>query len=150
MILTIENYNLDSKIPYSDAIYSMCEHYITELGIGNIECMLSVVLHDEQQLDGHMWGYCDWDVQEKLAEVHIAMKGPAWGLTLAHEMVHVKQYVRHELKEPTVWKGTNINTDKVEYWDLPWEIEAHGREIGLFVRWAQKEGYWGKKWTHAY
>jgi len=70
--------------------------------------------------------------------------------TVAHEMVHVKQYVRHELKEPTVWKGTNINTDKVEYWDLPWEIEAHGREVGLFVRWAQKEGYWGKKWTHAY
>ena len=91
MILTIENYNLDSKIPYSDVIYSMCEHYITELGIGNIECMLSVVLHEEQQLEGHMWGYCDWDVQEKLAEVHIAMKGPAWGLTLAHEMVHVQQ-----------------------------------------------------------
>ena len=91
MILTIENHDLNSKIPYSDAIYSMCEHYITELGIGNFECMLSVVLHEEQHLEGNMWGYCDWDVQEKLAEVHLVMKGPAWGLTLAHEMVHVQQ-----------------------------------------------------------
>ena len=90
MILTIENYKLDSEIPYSDSIYSMCEHYITELGIGDFECMLSIILHEENDLDG-LWGYCDWDVQEKLAEVHIAMKGPEWGLTLAHEMVHVQQ-----------------------------------------------------------
>jgi hypothetical protein len=94
MILTIENYNLDSKIPYSDSIYSMCEHYITELGIGNYECMLSVVLHDTDNLEG-MWGYCDWDPMEQLSEVHIAMKGPAWGITLAHEMVHVKQNLQY-------------------------------------------------------
>ena len=55
--------------------------------------------------------------------------------TLAHEMVHVKQYARRELN-PKVdcWMGKTYNPKKVSYWDLPWEIEAHGREIGLFVR----------------
>lgn len=90
MILTIENQDLDSDIPYSDDIYSMCEHYVELLDIGEYECMLNVVLHDTNLLDG-LWGFCDWDPIDKLAEVHIAMKGPAWGLTLAHEMVHVKQ-----------------------------------------------------------
>ena len=34
-----------------------------------------------------------------------------------------------------------------DYWDQPWEIEAHGREIGLFIRWAEKEGYSKRKWV---
>jgi hypothetical protein len=43
--------------------------------------------------------------------------------------------------------GKTVNPEKVSYWDLPWEIEAHGRELGLFVRWAEKEGLADKKWT---
>ena len=70
--------------------------------------------------------------------------------TVAHEMVHVKQYARRELKELTAgthrWMGDIVSDDDVAYWDLPWEIEAHGRECGLFVRWAQDNGYKGK-WT---
>lgn len=94
MILTIENYDLDEKISHSDTIYSMCEHYVEVLNIGNYDCTLSIILHDETDLEG-LWGYCDWDVQEQLAEVHIAMNGPAWGITLAHEMVHVKQNLQY-------------------------------------------------------
>ena len=90
MILTIEKHEVDTQIPDTDTIYSMCEHYIVELGLSNYECMLAIILHDEEIPDG-MWGYCDWDPQEQLAEVHLALRGPAWGLTLAHEMVHVQQ-----------------------------------------------------------
>jgi len=60
--------------------------------------------------------------------------------TLAHEMVHVKQFARGEMRELTSvvdslnWNGSRINTAMVDYWDLPWEIEAHGRERGLFTR----------------
>ena len=68
--------------------------------------------------------------------------------TIAHEMVHVKQYARRELHPVhNTWCGKTINPKKTSYWDLPWEIEAHGREIGLFVRWAEQENLGHKKWT---
>ena len=69
--------------------------------------------------------------------------------TLAHEMVHVKQYAKNELgKSMTVsrngtfalatrWNGELWKPKKKEdgYFDSPWEIEAYGREIGLYSRW---------------
>ncbi len=67
--------------------------------------------------------------------------------TVAHEMVHVKQFARGELNEKPAWLGKTYNVDKTEYWDLPWEVEAHGREVGLFIRWAQENGYADKQWT---
>lgn len=60
--------------------------------------------------------------------------------SLAHEIVHVKQYVQGELidhKEADLhhWQGklhkANVNKDE-DYWVAPWEIDAHGREIGLY------------------
>ena len=69
--------------------------------------------------------------------------------TIAHEMVHVKQYARGELTETHyAWKGEPVD-ENTEYWDLPWEIEAHGRETGLFVRFCQSFGYGNKKWAQA-
>lgn len=68
--------------------------------------------------------------------------------TVAHEMVHVKQYARGELKGDYIWHGKTYHPKKVDYWDEPWEIEAHGRECGLFIRWAEEEGIGHKKWTH--
>jgi len=68
--------------------------------------------------------------------------------TVAHEMVHVKQYARKELDHSTKWQGKTVNPTKVSYWDLPWEIEANGREIGLFVRWAQASGYRNAAWAN--
>lgn len=61
-------------------------------------------------------------------------------LTLAHEMVHVKQYAMGELRDvmrgptPQRWLNAPIDSDNIEYWDLPWEIEAYGREKGLYFR----------------
>tara|TARA_A200000159_G_C7337569_1_gene345738 strand:+ start:2961 stop:3425 length:465 start_codon:yes stop_codon:yes gene_type:complete len=75
--------------------------------------------------------------------------------TVAHEMVHVKQYARNEMCDAdnpstnkTSWKSNSVCTKSTEYWDLPWEIEAHGREVGLFVRWAQANGYANTKWAN--
>ena len=63
--------------------------------------------------------------------------------TLAHELVHVKQWAKGEyyqlLREKHVYKfcGRRFDTNKVDYWDTPWEIEAHGRAIGLVVQWTR-------------
>jgi hypothetical protein len=94
MILTIENYDLKEKITHSDTIYSMSEHYIELLDIGGYDCTCSIILHQGELVEG-LYGFCDWDVTDKLAEVHIAMGSPAWGITLAHEMVHVKQNLQY-------------------------------------------------------
>ena len=55
--------------------------------------------------------------------------------TLAHELVHVKQYVLGELKTRDVglvYKGINHDAmNLMEYFELPYEIEAYGREKGL-------------------
>ena len=70
--------------------------------------------------------------------------------TIAHEMVHVKQYARGELYESERqskhrWQGKWFDKDP-DYWDRPWEIEAIGRETGLFIQWAQKEKLSKKSW----
>jgi len=66
--------------------------------------------------------------------------------TVAHEMVHVKQFARGELDDTPAWLGKTYDTNKTEYWDLPWEIEAHGREVGMFIRWCNENNYC-QKWT---
>lgn len=69
--------------------------------------------------------------------------------TLAHEMVHVKQMAKNELRigqavssgytlpVDTIWKGVPYKFKKNEhpYYDSPWEIESMGREESLFLRW---------------
>ncbi len=69
--------------------------------------------------------------------------------TLAHEMVHLKQYAKNELKASlaikqvsdglsfgTTWMGEVYEFKKSQhgYWDAPWEIEAYGRELGMYMR----------------
>ena len=55
--------------------------------------------------------------------------------TLAHEIVHVKQYVMGELRwrdAGLLYKGVNHDPENLmEYFELPYEIEAYGREKGL-------------------
>jgi hypothetical protein len=53
------------------------------------------------------------------------------GLTLAHEMVHVKQLAKGILKNKqngvNIWAGKKY-TNKVAYLDMPWEIEAFSKQ----------------------
>jgi hypothetical protein len=53
--------------------------------------------------------------------------------TIAHELVHIKQYIRRELTQGvTVWKGQKIPVGPrggtIRYRDQPWEKEAFERE----------------------
>ena len=54
-------------------------------------------------------------------------------------MVHVKQYAKGELKDfirvnRIKWMGKIYDESKLDYWEQPWEIEAHGREKGLYYK----------------
>ena len=62
--------------------------------------------------------------------------------TLAHELVHVKQYIMGDLTwrdKGLLWKGeictAKYLTDQLE---TPYEIEAYGREKGLLVSFLMK------------
>tara|TARA_B110000503_G_C7043328_1_gene369157 strand:- start:264 stop:731 length:468 start_codon:yes stop_codon:yes gene_type:complete len=59
---------------------------------------------------------------------------------LAHELVHVKQFARKELEMgmyQAKFKSVVYDLSKIHYYDLPFEIEAHGREEGLVSRYCQ-------------
>lgn len=58
--------------------------------------------------------------------------------TIAHELVHVKQYVKGELKERYkpkhhhLWHNKKFTVNDSNYNDVPWEVEAREFEIKLF------------------
>ena len=56
------------------------------------------------------------------------------GITLAHEMVHVKQLAKGTLKQVNgvnYWNGKRYRRNH-KYLNLPWEIEAFSRQELLF------------------
>lgn len=70
---------------------------------------------------------------------------------LAHEMVHLKQYAKGELKDlirpPKLvrWKTEYFHADKTDYYFAPWEIEAYGLQQGLLFKFMlMKDEYHGK------
>lgn len=71
--------------------------------------------------------------------------GPVYLLrTLAHELVHVKQYARKELIDMCsgnyqMWNKVMYNENIVGYKNLPWEKEAIEREKELYVLWRQHQ-----------
>jgi hypothetical protein len=84
---------------------------------------------------------------------------------LAHELVHVKQYVLGEMKDlyngedcvGTIWKGVEILDKRVKaanpftaewaYYEAPWELEAYGRAEGLYNMFYDEMG---AKWRVQY
>ena len=91
------------------------------------------------------YAYCDWVddnhcTREFLITIDSKLNKKETLLALAHEMVHVKQYAKGEMKEifrPTrmvKWQGKKFLHEEFDYWEQPWEIEAYGREKGLYVK----------------
>ena len=55
-------------------------------------------------------------------------------ICLAHEMIHVKQYMKGEMGDDPVatWKGHDH--ENTPYTKQPWEVEAHKDEHSLFAK----------------
>lgn len=78
-----------------------------------------------------------------LIEIHPWIGGKEILKTLAHEMVHIKQFAYSETNESlSRWKGMRVNSDDMDYYDQPWEIEANGLESGLFDKFIVEECLW--------
>lgn len=65
-------------------------------------------------------------------------------IAIAHEMVHVKQYAKGELKDylrdynKVRWQDRFFRLDKVEYWKAPWEKEAYKKDVILYEKFKQR------------
>ncbi|NBP16863.1 hypothetical protein EBU95_21190, partial [bacterium] len=104
------------------------------------------------RFDGKLqeYGYClveDYNTAKQardfLIELHPGIGARRILETLAHEMVHLKQFAFNETNDQlSMWRGEKIDSDKVEYWSHPWEIDAYGRESGLLTKFAISEHLW--------
>jgi hypothetical protein len=73
---------------------------------------------------------------------------------MAHEMVHVSQYVKGKLIDErpgvVVWDGTEYDVSEIEvknYNFLPWEVEANGLANGLIEYFLNHHNLINKKWV---
>ena len=115
--------------------FSMAQYVCEKFNVNpTVEINFRLMSNDEN------YGYCT-ELEDSEYEVDIkrTLNMRTMLMTLAHEMVHVKQYELGEL--------TQDNEAGIDYWDKPSEIEAMGREAGLFIRWAEKERIAHLKWT---
>lgn len=130
---------------FENIVLKASEYYLSMLIPRHIRQHITIDVEFESRLDDKADGFCEvigHNSRKKPREFQISIqknKSQRYMLmTLAHEMVHLKQYALGELDENmNVWKGRRIHS-KTDYWDTPWEIEAHGREAGLYVRFCEK------------
>jgi hypothetical protein len=101
-----------------------------------------------EEKDGLSAGVIDTDDTNTFEmEIESSMSLRKKLLSVAHEIVHVKQFTRGELKHAdsiTAKRWLSKTYNESNYWDCPWEIEAYGRELGLFTMWIEKLDIKGK------
>ena len=154
MDIKVHGKHLDRKLKV--AMMAMCHHALKELGVSErLRNRLTLNIHlrhhaaeGEAMFDEFANVYRPrefrivLDHHRMLVDDYGRKKGDTeWAhdilRTLAHELVHVKDYVLGDLamrKEGMVYRGVHYNVDSLlEYFKLPYEIEAYGREKGLLV-----------------
>ncbi len=77
----------------------------------------------------------DTDIQYCKIRINARLNTLTKQLVLAHEMVHVKQYVKQELEivdhQQAVWKGETYNIKGLHHRQIPWELEAFRQDWRL-------------------
>lgn len=131
---------------FNNIVHKACEYYLRRL-VPSVHIRKNIIIDVEfkKELDDKADGYCEvMEVnsrnkpREFLIQIRKTKSKRYMLMTLAHEMIHLKQYALGELDEKmNVWKGRRVSSS-IDYWDSPWEIEAHGREAGLFSRFCDK------------
>ena len=64
-------------------------------------------------------------------------------MTITHEMVHAKQYIKNELNDTmTIWKGKPCSKWVDQPWEIhPWEVEACKLEHDLYRKCWPADGF---------
>jgi len=105
--------------------------FTKELGISRLRTNIHIKFHHKLFVDNsHSEGLCE-SVDPRNFIIDVALYGN-WMSTLAHELVHVKQFARKELTENLqYWKGKDHT--ETAYWEQPWEKEARRLQKKLMI-----------------
>ena len=164
--------NVDSKL--RTALYAMTEFAMAELVPSkrlrnNVSINVHLKHHEEEgeaRLEEYSNRYRPRDfkviVDHHRAEIddyNRTRTDTEWGHTilriLAHELVHVKQYLMGDLTwrdKGMLWRGELFTPEYLtEQLKTPYEIEAYGREKGLlvsfFIKWKEIEEVMGMTYS---
>lgn len=125
-----------------------CDHLLKKRLSNNVKVVIKLKnnLYKRTKCFGFTLYTDDYARSDRHREFDIELEsnlGPVFMLrTLAHEIVHVRQYARGQLVDPAYgnyqkWQGVMFNEHLVEYKDLPWEKEAIQLEKELYELWVQ-------------
>ena len=153
MLIHVKGSNKAVRKLVESAAWYYAEKLMGKRTIANLD--ISINLKKNLVKDINCEGTATWEddniwPKEFLIEIDAGEKIRNLLITLAHEMVHVKQWAKNEMYEyykldEVRFNKTKFNTSKIDYWDYPWEIEAFGRQLGLFVRFCEDNGFADRK-----
>ena len=160
----------ETNTGFRNTLKKAAQFYANELMhinlVKNLYLTIYIVKKNKEYPDN---GSCEWtdrSYNPREFAIYITEKLSKTGKlqTLAHEMVHLKQYAKNEmdgLDHATgivKWKGVKfklnskmapahrkngklkIQSAGADYYYLPWEVEAYGLEVGLSTYFRHKFG----------
>ena len=172
MEIKVHARNIDSKLKV--ALYAMTEFAMAKLVPSkrlrnNVSINIHLKLHDEGgeamlSEDANKYRPRDFKIiidhhQAEIDDYNRTRTDTEWGhtilRTLAHELVHVKQYLVGDLSwrdKGMLWKGEIFAPEYLtDQLDTPYEVEAYGKEKGLlvsfFIKWKEIEEVMGIKYS---
>lgn len=137
MIVDFENTGPNQK-DLEDACYFFAGQLLHKRTLDVLDIMIEF-----EEFERNTAGFCMWqEAQDYVITIDPRMSKFKMLETLAHEMIHVKQYAKKELVEKpdgtTLWKKTRYDRKDVDYMNFPWEIEAYAKERELlksYLKW---------------
>jgi len=149
MLLHIKGSNKAFRKLVEHATWFYAEKLMGKRLISGLEITINLKknLLEEENEGNAIWEDDGYRPKEFTIELDSTAKIRNLLITLAHEMVHVKQWAKNEMYEylntmgMVRFKGEKVHLKETEYWDYPWEIEAYGRQLGLFVRFCEHMGF---------
>jgi hypothetical protein len=150
MILHIKGSNKALRKLVESATWYYAEKLMGKRLMSGLEITIKLkknLLSKEGNEGSAIWEDDGYRPKEFTIELDTTVKIRNLLITLAHEMVHVKQWAKDEMYEYmnvaglVRFKGEKVHMVITDYWDYPWEIEAYGKQLGLFVRFCEHMGF---------
>ncbi len=130
---------IEGSKKYKKIVEALLPSMIKQLNLEN--CKKALLIKVTKDIENNADG-CSIDMA-KMFDCYLVLVQPSrsvghFGETLAHEMVHVKQMAKGQLKtkSPTnvSWCGKKYNPAKTAYLNQAWEVEAFSRQALIFRR----------------
>ena len=121
---------ITSHIKHKADVYQYVWDICKDLKINRLNRSITIAF--KRNLEEDAWGWAVGDTDECDIEINRSIPWQYQMVTLAHELVHAKQYFRKELTAGFAWKGKDWS--KCVYEWQPWERQAHMLELKLWKK----------------